>query len=66
MKKSLRKNALVGDNVEVGVYPLKRPLSIAQELELDLVEFPKASPRYARFSNIKILIWTKKRESTKI
>ena len=36
---------LVGENVEVGVYPLKKALEIAQEQELDLVEIsPKAVP----------------------
>ena len=36
---------LVGDNVEMGVYPLAKAMGIARELELDLVEIsPNASP----------------------
>ena len=36
---------LVGDNVEVGVYPTQKALQIAQELGLDLVEIsPQAVP----------------------
>lgn len=36
---------LVGDNVEVGVYPLSKALKIADEIGLDLVEIsPKAVP----------------------
>ena len=32
---------LVGDNVDVGVYTLNKALNIAQDLELDLVDFAK-------------------------
>jgi len=36
---------LVGDNVEIGVYPTKQALSIADEQGLDLVEIsPNAKP----------------------
>ena len=36
---------LVGDNVEVGVYPIKKALEIAEEQGLDLVEIsPNAVP----------------------
>lgn len=36
---------LVGDNVEVGVYPTKKALEMAEEQGLDLVEIsPNASP----------------------
>ena len=36
---------LVGDNVEIGIYPTRKALGIAQEMELDLVEIsPKADP----------------------
>ena len=48
----------MGDNVEVGVYQLSKALSIAQSLELDLVEIsPKATPpvckilEYKKFLN---------------
>lgn len=40
---------LVGDNVEVGVYPLAEAMKIAQSQDLDLVEIsPGANPRFAR------------------
>ena len=36
---------LVGDNVDIGVYPTKKALEIAEEQELDLVEIsPNANP----------------------
>ena len=36
---------LVGDNVEVGVYPIQQALQMAQNMRLDLVEIsPKAEP----------------------
>ena len=36
---------MVGDNVEIGLYPTSKALEIAKSLETDLVEIsPKASP----------------------
>jgi translation initiation factor IF-3 len=35
----------VGDNVEIGLYQIKKALALADELELDLVEIsPNATP----------------------
>jgi translation initiation factor IF-3 len=40
---------LVGDNVEIGIYPIKKALEIAQNLGLDLVEISdKATPPICR------------------
>ncbi|WP_369049527.1 translation initiation factor IF-3 [Tenacibaculum sp. UWU-22] len=57
---------LVGDNVEVGVYPLSKAKEIAQELELDLVEIsPKAVPPVCKIIDYKKFLYEqKKREKT--
>ena len=53
---------LVGDNVEVGVYPLNKALSIAQDLELDLVEIsPKASPPVCKILEYKKFLYEQKK-----
>jgi len=53
---------LVGDNVEVGVYPLNKALSMAQELELDLVEIsPKASPPVCKILEYKKFLYEQKK-----
>ena len=52
---------LVGDNVEVGIYPIKDALAIADEQGLDLVEIsPKADPPVCKVK--KFLYEQKKRE----
>ena len=57
---------LVGDNVEVGVYNLNKALSLAREMELDLVEIsPKASPPVCKILEYKKFLYEqKKREKT--
>ena len=36
---------MVGDNVEIGLYPISKALEIAKSLETDLVEIsPKTNP----------------------
>lgn len=53
---------LVGDNVEVGVYPLRKALKIAEELELDLVEIsPKASPPVCKILEYKKFLYEQKK-----
>ena len=53
---------LVGDNVEVGVYPLRKAINIAQELELDLVEIsPKASPPVCKSLEYKKFLYEQKK-----
>lgn len=55
---------LVGDNVEQGVYPTREALSIAEKLELDLVEIsPTAKPPVCRITDYqKFLYQQKKRQ----
>lgn len=53
---------LVGDNVEVGVYKLNKALSLARELELDLVEIsPKASPPVCKILEYKKFLYEQKK-----
>lgn len=53
---------LVGDNVEVGIYPTRKALSIAQEMELDLVEIsPKADPPVCKIIDYKKFLYEQKK-----
>ena len=53
---------LVGGNVEVGVYSLRKALKIAEELELDLVEIsPKASPPVCKILEYKKFLYEQKK-----
>ncbi|WP_083834425.1 translation initiation factor IF-3 [Aequorivita sublithincola] len=53
---------LVGDNVEIGVYPLKRAREIAEEQELDLVEIsPNASPPVCKVIDYKKFVYEQKK-----
>ena len=53
---------LVGDNVEVGVYPLNKALEIAREQELDLVEIsPKAVPPVCKIIEYKKFLYEQKK-----
>jgi len=56
----------VGDNVEVGVYPLSKALEIAKELEVDLVEIsPNATPPVCKAMDYKKFVYEqKKREKS--
>jgi len=55
---------LVGDNVEIGIYPLAKALQVADEKELDLVEIsPNAKPPVCKIMEYKkFLFEQKKRE----
>ncbi|WP_298423751.1 translation initiation factor IF-3 [uncultured Kordia sp.] len=57
---------LVGDNVEIGVYPTRKALAIAEEQELDLVEIsPKANPPVCKIMDYKKFLYEqKKREKS--
>ncbi|WP_460190508.1 translation initiation factor IF-3 [Urechidicola sp. KH5] len=58
----VREVRLVGDNVEVGVYPLSKAKAIAQELELDLVEIsPKAVPPVCKAIDYKKFMYEQKK-----
>jgi translation initiation factor IF-3 len=53
---------LVGDNIEVGVYSLNKALSLARELELDLVEIsPKANPPVCKILEYKKFLYEQKK-----
>jgi len=53
---------LVGDNVEVGVYPTRKALAIAKEMELDLVEIsPKANPPVCKIIDYKKFLYEQKK-----
>ncbi len=53
---------LVGDNVDVGIYPTRKALEKAEELELDLVEIsPKAAPPVCKIMDYKKFLYEKKK-----
>ncbi|MFC4636654.1 translation initiation factor IF-3 [Dokdonia ponticola] len=57
-----REVRLVGDNVEIGVYPIAKALSIAEEQELDLVEIsPNASPPVCKIIDYKKYVYEQKK-----
>ncbi|MER3497692.1 MAG: translation initiation factor IF-3 [Chitinophagaceae bacterium] len=54
---------LVGDNVQVGVYPLQEALKIAQEQQLDLVEIsPNADPPVCKIIDYNKFLYDKKKK----
>lgn len=57
---------LVGENVEVGVYPIKQALAMAEEQGFDLVEIsPNAKPPVCKVMDYKKFLYEqKKREKT--
>ena len=60
---------LVGENVEGGVYPTRKALEIANELELDLVEIsPNATPPVCKVIDYKKFLYDKelKAKATKV
>lgn len=53
---------LVGENVEIGVYPIRKALDIAREQELDLVEIsPKAVPPVCKVIDYKKFLYEQKK-----
>lgn len=53
---------MVGDNVEVGVYPLAKAMEIAAEAGLDLVEIsPKANPPVCKVIDYKKFLYEQKK-----
>ncbi len=58
---------IVGDDVEVGVYPTAKALEMAQEMELDLVEIsPNAVPPVCRITDYKKFLYEKKKKEKEI
>ncbi len=53
---------MVGDNVEIGIYPIAKAKSLARELELDLVEIsPKAVPPVCKIIDYKKFLYEQKK-----
>ena len=53
---------MVGDNIEVGVYPLAEAMAKSEELGLDLVEIsPKANPPVCKIIDYKKFLYEQKK-----
>jgi translation initiation factor IF-3 len=53
---------LVGDNVEMGVYPTRKALDMARDMELDLVEIsPNADPPVCKITDYKKFLYEQKK-----
>ncbi|GGG57968.1 translation initiation factor IF-3 [Croceivirga lutea] len=53
---------MVGDNIEMGVYPVRKALAIAKEQELDLVEIsPNAKPPVCKIIDYKKFLYEQKK-----
>ena len=53
---------LVGENIEIGVYPLEKAKELAKEQELDLVEIsPKAKPPVCKIIDYKKFLYEQKK-----
>lgn len=53
---------MVGDNVEIGVYPFSKAKALAKELELDLVEIsPNANPPVCKIIDYKKFVYEQKK-----
>ncbi|PQB03989.1 translation initiation factor IF-3 [Aureitalea marina] len=53
---------LVGDNVEIGIYPLAKAQQIARDQELDLVEIsPNANPPVCKVMDYKKFVYEQKK-----
>ncbi|MBD1432685.1 translation initiation factor IF-3 [Sphingobacterium sp. DN00404] len=58
---------LVGDNVEQGIYPTRKALEMADELELDLVEIsPNANPPVCRVIDYSKFVYEQKKKQKEI
>tara|TARA_A200000113_G_scaffold225658_1_gene247306 strand:- start:3191 stop:3652 length:462 start_codon:yes stop_codon:yes gene_type:complete len=58
---------LVGDNVDIGVYPLSKAQDIANKLDLDLVEIsPNASPPVCKALDYKKFLYEQKKREKQL
>ena len=58
---------MVGDNIEVGVYPLTKALSLADDQGLDLVEIsPKAVPPVCKILEYKKFLYEQKKREKQL
>lgn len=58
---------LVGENITTGIYPVRKAISLANELELDLVEIsPTANPPVCKIIDYKKFIYDRKKKQKEI
>ena len=58
---------LVGDNVEIGIYEIKKALSIANNLESDLVQIsPNANPPVCKVMDYKKFLYEQKKREKQL
>ena len=58
---------LVGDNVEIGIYEIKKALSIAKNLESDLVQIsPNANPPVCKVMDYKKFLYEQKKREKQL
>ncbi|MGO1245031.1 MAG: translation initiation factor IF-3 [Sphingobacterium sp.] len=58
---------LVGDNIEQGIYPTRKAMELADQLELDLVEIsPNAAPPVCRIIDYSKFIYEQKKKQKEI
>lgn len=58
---------LVGDNVEQGIYPTRKALELADELDLDLVEIsPNAVPPVCKITDYSKFVYEQKKKQKEI
>ena len=58
---------MIGENVEGGVYPTRKALEIANELELDLVEIsPNATPPVCKVIDYKKFLYEQKKRDKEL
>merc|ERR1711990_114957 len=58
---------LVGDNVEIGVYPIQKALEKSNDLELDLVQIsPNASPPVCKALDYKKFLYEQKKREKQL
>lgn len=61
--RSVKEVRLVGENVEMGVYPLNEAIKIADDLELDLVEIsPTAEPPVCKIMDYQKFLYQQKKK----
>ena len=58
---------MVGDNVEIGIYPIQKALEKSNELELDLVQIsPKAVPPVCKIMDYKKFLYEQKKREKQL
>ena len=58
---------MVGDNVEIGIYPIQKALEKSNDLELDLVQIsPKAVPPVCKIMDYKKFLYEQKKREKQL